>query len=79
MPGNVPIPETRPTIPLRSMVRDRTNGRLGVLISYGQRAARCLYGPDIKTQQFWIKLRNLEAVPMEEIEEMRRKVTEDLV
>lgn len=71
-------PQVEHEIPLRTLVRDRNSKRMGVLISYGTRAARVQFALGI-TNQFWIKLRDLEPVPEDEIEAMRRKQLEDLV
>lgn len=67
-----------PPIPLRSLVRDRSTRRIGVLIAWGKRAARVKFSVRTKGSEF-VKLRYLEAVPQEEIDAILIKEAEDLV
>lgn len=56
----------RPDIPLRSAVRDRRRGWVGVLVSYGSRAARVQFHKDQRRGE-WVNFYDLEAVSDEEL------------
>lgn len=59
-------PTVPKTIPLRSLVRDACfPSRIGVLISYGTRAARVQF--EIGKGTEWVKLVRLELAPIEDL------------
>jgi hypothetical protein len=78
MPGRRAPPPVK-DIPLNSLVRCKKTHRIGVLVSYGQKAARVTFDPKARLGSGWIKLRHMEAVTPEELAEILRKEAEDLV
>lgn len=77
MPGRRK-PAVVPSIPLRTFVRDRPTGRIGVLIAWGPRAARVKFSVRKKGSEF-VKIARLEAVAQSEIDALLIKEAEDLV
>lgn len=67
-----------PTIPLRSLVRDKYDPRrVGVLVSYGKKAARVQFRLGVPSE--WLKINRMEALSPEQIAELLQREAEDLV